>query len=242
MSWSHRQAAMVIWAMGPAFLAVGAWLFFASPKAEIPRGEVHLVPLDQVKPGPWRNPLADAGKATVGGTAHACSECHKLFTPSPVENRVLMQHKEIVMNHGMNTRCLNCHYGADRDKLVLHDGTLVNFDEAPRLCSQCHGTVYRDWQRGIHGKTMGSWDVTTGNQHRLRCNECHDPHAPAYKPLVPLPGPSTMRMGDQTRDHAEEHKHTPLRQWSRPERAAPGESGHGTPDEHEKQEKKEGGS
>lgn len=37
------------------------------------------------------------------------------------------------MNHGMNTRCLNCHDGDDRDKLVLHDGTTGGFAETPAL-------------------------------------------------------------------------------------------------------------
>lgn len=210
----RRAASIVVWLIGPAFLGVGAWLALGSPKADIPKGQINLVPIEQVHRGPWRTPLRDASESIVGGMQRPCSECHKLFAPSPVEARTLVQHKGITINHGMNTRCLNCHDGTDRDKLVLHDGTLVNFDQAPRLCSQCHGTVFRDWQRGAHGKTMGSWDVASGKQRRLDCNECHDPHSPAFPTLSPLPGPSTMRMGDQSRSEAPAHRHAPLQRWS----------------------------
>ncbi|MFZ4573645.1 MAG: multiheme c-type cytochrome [Phycisphaerales bacterium] len=231
MSTASRSSHVIAWAIGPAFAALAAWFALASPNADIPVGEMRIVPRDQIVAGAWRHPLTDAAKAKVGSMNHACSECHKLFGTSPVEGRTLVQHKDIVMNHGMNTRCLNCHDGEDRDKLVLHDGTLVGFDSAPRLCSQCHGTVYRDWERGMHGKTLGSWDVTNPEHYRLTCNECHDPHAPAYQTMAPLPGPDTLRMGDQTRRHEEARKRSPLRMWSTP---------HDAPHAPESDEHKEG--
>lgn len=221
MSAAHDRSGWAVWLIGPGFLAVAFWLLYASPKAEIPRGPVNLVPLDQTKAGPRRSPLKDAADAHVGGVTRACSECHKLFTPSPVETRTLVQHKDIVLNHGINARCFNCHHAVERDKLVLHDGTLIPFSDAPKLCSQCHGTLYHDWQRGAHGKTLGSWDASSGKQRRLACNECHDPHSPAYKPYAPLPGPDTLRMGDQTRTEEHEEGHQPLRRWSQPDPHAP---------------------
>ena len=212
---TRERFSWIAWLVGPGFVAVAAWLAMSPTKAEVPRGEVHLVPRDQIQPGAWRQPLLDAKQAVVQGQTRPCSECHRLFAPSPeTVDRVSIQHDNIKMHHGMNTRCLNCHDGADRDKLVLHDGTLVEFSDASRLCSNCHGTVYRDWQRGMHGKTMGSWDASGGKQERLRCNECHDPHSPAYKPMVPLAGPTTLRMGDQTRHHDPDHKASPLRKWA----------------------------
>lgn len=246
MNAAQDRSSMVLWAIGPMFLVVAAWLVFASPAGDIPKGEVKLVSRDDIRPGAWRTPLKDADKGIVNGMTHSCSECHKLFTPVPGENRVALQHTEIRLKHGMNARCLNCHDGEDRDKLVLHNGTLVGFDEAPRLCSQCHGTVYRDWQKGVHGKTMGSWDASSGKQVHLTCNECHDPHSPAFEAMAPLPGPDTLRMGDQTRHGGHEGPHTPLRTWSKepaggePERhgAEPGEHGGEKPGPAEK----EGGS
>ncbi len=214
---TRERFSWIAWLVGPGFVAVAAGLMVSSPKAEIPRGEVHLVPRDQILPGAWRSPLLDPAKAVVQGQVRPCSECHRLFAPAPEKiDRVSIQHDNVTMHHGINTRCLNCHDGADRDKLVLHDGTLVSFADAPRLCSNCHGTVYRDWERGMHGKTMGSWDASSGKQERLRCNECHDPHSPAYKPIATLPGPTTLRMGDQTLHHAPHAKESPLRKWSQP--------------------------
>lgn len=216
MSAPQSYANLVLWAIGPVFLLTAAWLTFASPGPNIPVTPMRLTPLDDLKPGAWRTPLSDARKGEVGGIARPCSDCHKLFAAPPSETRTLMQHKDVVLNHGMNARCLNCHAGADRDKLVLHDGTLVDFDQTPRLCSNCHGTTYRDWQRGMHGKTMGSWDASSGKQVRLTCNQCHDPHSPAYEAMKPLPGPRTPRMGDQSRDAEHQHRRSPLRQWSQP--------------------------
>lgn len=213
----QAKGSALVWAIGPAFLLVAAWLLSSSGGADIPNTPAAVVAADDVKAGGMRRPLADASLSNVGGTVHQCNECHKLFTSQPGDKRKLMQHQEIDLKHGMNTRCFNCHDGANRDKLVLHDGTLIDFGETPRLCSQCHGTVYRDWQRGMHGKTMGSWDVTSGLQHRLACNECHNPHSPAYVPQHPLPGPRTLRMGDQSQNEEPQERHTPLRRWSQPE-------------------------
>lgn len=236
MSAGTTRTSLVLWAIGPIFLGVAAWLAFASPSAEIPVGEVRLVPLDQIAPGQWRKPLTSANDGVINGAVRPCSECHKLFGTPAEDNRKLIQHKDVVLQHGMNKRCLNCHFGEDRDKLVLHDGTLVDFKETPQLCSQCHGTVYRDWQMGTHGKTMDGWDPSLATQRRLTCNECHDPHSPRYKPLTPLPGPSTMRMGDQTRHHDPAEKHAPLRRWSqpKPEHEGPGEKNEHMPEHGEK--------
>lgn len=214
------KTSLVLWLIGPAFLGVAAYLALASPPAVIPIAEMKIIPHDAVRPGAWRQAKVDA-HGVVAGSDRPCSECHKLFTTPPGENKALVQHKDVVMNHGMNTRCLNCHDGDDRDKLVLHDGTTVSFADTPRLCSQCHGTVYRDWQLGTHGKTLGSWDAKGGNQRRLTCNECHEPHSPAYKPMKPLPAPTTLRMGDQSEPKEHHGKESPLRRRS----ASPHEGG-----------------
>lgn len=239
MSTSRERFSWIAWLVGPGFVGVAAWLLLASPPADIPRGEIRLAPRDQLTPGPWRQPLLDARKASIGGQIRPCSECHRLYAPASDDpNRVWVQHLDIEIHHGMNARCLNCHDGADRNKLVLHNGTLVEFADAAQLCSNCHGTVYRDWQRGMHGKTVGSWDATSSDHQRLRCTECHDPHAPAYAPMPPLHGPITFRMGDPPRpahDHAPHAKVSPLRRWSQspqPDAHAPHDDAHTqTPDQ-----------
>lgn len=185
-------------AVGLGFLALAAWLYFASPPATIPLTPMIVVSKDLLVPGARRHPIGDPPWAMIGGYKHGCNDCHRLFDSPPVLERALFQHASIRLNHGLNNRCLNCHDRANRDRLQLRDGTLVGFDQVPLLCAQCHGTVYRDWQRGSHGKTMGAWEVSTGLQHRLTCNDCHDPHSPAYPPMAPLPGPHTLRMTDQS--------------------------------------------
>lgn len=206
-----RVAGAVAWSIGPVFVLVALWLYFLPPRAGIPIGEVVNVPRDAFLPGVVRHRASEPPRSLVGGFEHSCNECHKLFDSPPTERRLLTQHTNIVLRHGMNNRCFNCHDRGNREKLVLTDATLLGFDEVPRLCSQCHGTVFRDWRRGMHGKTMGSWDASSGKQVRLVCNDCHNPHSPAYSPIAPLPGPNTLRMGNQTRDE-DEHRHMPLRQ------------------------------
>ncbi len=208
---------MPVWAIGPAFVLIGAVIILVPQRAEVPRGDMNIVSRDRIIPGAPRKHMGEPPSVVIGGFDHACNECHKLFNSPPVERRTLTQHTHITLNHGMNNRCFNCHDRNNRERLVLHDGTLLRFDQVPRLCSQCHGTVFRDWQRGTHGKTMGSWDASSGKQVRLNCNDCHDPHAPAYKRIAPLPGPHTLRMGDQSRTEEPPHRHMPLRRWSLPE-------------------------
>lgn len=207
---------MLAWAVGPAFLALAAWFALMPQKADVPIEPATEVPKDRIAPGAIRTPMRDPPSIVVGGFTHRCNECHRFFQSPPMERRTLVQHTDIVLNHGLNDRCFNCHDRRDRERLVLHDNSTVGFDQVPELCAQCHGPVYADWTRGTHGKTMGSWDAAGGKQRRLACNECHDPHAPAYKPFAPLPAPNTLRMGDQRPSPEHEERHMSLRRWSMP--------------------------
>jgi hypothetical protein len=124
-------------------------------------------------------------------------DCHSLFPPREETPEHLLQHGHIVLDHGINDRCRNCHDPNDRNKLILHGGQVIGYSEVVRLCSKCHGPTYRDWQKGVHGRANGYWDTSRGPRHRLKCIQCHDPHAPyspAMDPLKPLPGPDTLRM------------------------------------------------
>lgn len=57
-------------------------------------------------------------------------------------------------------------------------------------CGQCHGTIYRDWKVGIHGKRTGYWN---GDKEYRICLKCHDPHNPKFKQLKPDPPPLRPR-------------------------------------------------
>lgn len=115
-----------------------------------------------------------------------CSGCHADME-TDTERRELAMHDDIEFTHDAEHRwCLDCHDAADRDQLRLASGALVPFAESYRLCGQCHGTQFRDWRSGIHGKRTGQWN---GPKRYLLCVHCHNPHHPRFAKLKPLPPP-----------------------------------------------------
>lgn len=193
-----------------AFASVAALLAlnpapFVSPLAArvpAPAWATDLTPVRQ----PNLKPLYEAA-----GFTYQCVECHRII-PSPSETlRTLTQHTEIQLHHGINTRCFNCHHPENRNAFVDDFGDEIAWSEPQQLCAKCHGPVYRDWQAGSHGRINGYWDQAKGAQRKLRCIECHDPHAPPFQRMQPAPGPNTLRMGDQKPGLEHAHRHDPLR-------------------------------
>jgi hypothetical protein len=116
-----------------------------------------------------------------------CSQCHTYMKPNPQRRTLTEYHTEIVLHHAEGQRwCTDCHNLADRDRLRLVSGELIDFTESYRLCGQCHGDKFRDWKVGIHGKRTGNWN---GDKQYLLCVHCHNPHDPKFKALKPLPPP-----------------------------------------------------
>ena len=116
-----------------------------------------------------------------------CMDCHDAIDPDPTRRKLVDAHDDIELKHDEEHRwCLDCHDAKDRDKLHLASGELVEFAESYKLCGQCHGTQYRDWKTGIHGKRTGYWD---GNKRYLLCVSCHYPHSPHFAAMEPLPPP-----------------------------------------------------
>jgi hypothetical protein len=118
-----------------------------------------------------------------------CSDCHEDMEVNNRRRILEDEHVEISesFNHASEQRwCLDCHNPDNRDVLRLANGDLVSFEESYNLCGQCHGTIFRDWKAGIHGKRTGEWNGK--KQYRL-CVHCHNPHNPKFKPLKPLPPP-----------------------------------------------------
>lgn len=113
-----------------------------------------------------------------------CSKCHLHLTPNR-ENRTLeLAHTDVSLKHAETERwCLDCHEG---DRLRLPNGELVDYDRSYVLCGQCHGTIFRDWKAGIHGKRTGAWN---GERYYRLCVSCHDAHQPRFKPIEPKPAP-----------------------------------------------------
>jgi len=116
-----------------------------------------------------------------------CMQCHEGIPPNPERRALEGMHSDIVFHHDEEHRwCLDCHDMNNRDQLHLANGSPVPFTESYRLCGQCHGTQFRDWRSGIHGKRTGYWD---GAKRYLLCVHCHNPHSPRFAALQPLPPP-----------------------------------------------------
>jgi hypothetical protein len=157
-----------------------------------------------------RHPVATRPRAEVPGAGlrtgrrdHAgaevrapCGSCHADTGAADLRRASAEDldeaHAGLQLVHG-GLRCGQCH-GADRpdgardlDRLRLADGSGVGFDAVMRLCEQCHGPQARDYQRGAHGGMTGHWDLRLGPRQRNQCVHCHDPHAPAFPAVAPLP-------------------------------------------------------
>jgi hypothetical protein len=118
---------------------------------------------------------------------YPCSECHSDMEVNTARRDLEDFHDDIRLDHGPADRwCFDCHNPDDRDRLRLVNGTLIGFEESYRLCGQCHGTIYRDWREGIHGRRVGYWN---GAKSYLLCAHCHNPHAPRFSEIEPLPPP-----------------------------------------------------
>jgi len=121
------------------------------------------------------------------GWTYNCMECHKLIPARWHYDRPLNEHKDIQLDHGNNRFCLNCHHPTNRNAFVDYDGAEIAQADVVRLCAKCHGTIYRDWQAGVHGRQNGFWNAQMGDKTKLRCIQCHDPHSPKFKAMQPLP-------------------------------------------------------
>ncbi|MGA2016487.1 MAG: cytochrome c3 family protein [Opitutaceae bacterium] len=131
-----------------------------------------------------------------------CAECHPPSDPVKLNyddagNVVVPQaHLGLLsMAHGhtlRNNNCYNCHDRDQLDQLHTPDGAALKFEQATLLCAACHGPTYRDWMAGAHGRTAGFWDRKAGPIKREECTSCHDPHAPAFTGIIPMPGPHPL--------------------------------------------------
>ena len=117
-----------------------------------------------------------------------CDSCHQYMETNPTP-RILTEAPHFPeLNHGKaDIWCTTCHTLDNREKLRLLSGELVTFEQAYRICGQCHATTYRDWQYGAHGKRVKRWH---GERQIYNCAECHNPHVnPGIQPRQPMPPP-----------------------------------------------------
>ncbi len=122
-------------------------------------------------------------------TADDCLGCHdEEWETNPKPRKLEDPHADkAVLKHGNGAFwCLRCHSAKHRNKLRLMTGEEIDWQEAPRLCGQCHGPIYRDWKAHIHGRWVG--EIANATPARI-CPDCHNPHDPKFKPLPPEPAP-----------------------------------------------------
>lgn len=121
-----------------------------------------------------------------------CMTCHGVREEAhqlPADASELgLPHSGLELKHG-GLPCASCHSPERADQLRLADDTRIPLTEAMRLCSQCHGPQRRDYDHGAHGGMRGHWDLQAGARVRNHCVDCHNPHAPAFPQVQPMPGP-----------------------------------------------------
>ncbi len=201
--------------IGPAFILLAGWFLQGPELAEIPEIKSVVVRPEMLDTTPRRDILGDPPIIEIDGFERTCMDCHKIFPARDDAPASLLQHQHVKLFHGINDRCRNCHDVKDRDRLLLTNGESIPYSDVVRLCARCHGPTYRDWERGMHGRTNGFWEAGLGERRRLGCTECHDPHdprVPAMDPMMPLPSPNTLRMSLPSADpHIELEETDPLR-------------------------------
>lgn len=137
-----------------------------------------------------------------------CKQCHE-FLPSNHEERALYAPHVKDLHHGEHRFwCLTCHEADDRNRLHLMNGETAGFDEAYKVCAQCHSGRAKDWRHGAHGKRLANW---RGERTVYSCPECHNPHDPPIKPIKPDP-PPPPRIGFSK---PEDHGHPPDVVWEK---------------------------
>lgn len=192
---------MVVLVVAVVFFMAAAVFALLPNRNPVPLAPAAEVPAAALEVGPRFTQMGDDAMAFVSGFNRNCMECHGgLVSRDTPRDDSQGYHDTVVMDHGMNGRCVNCHHLDNRNMLAMRSGEAIGFSQSSRLCSNCHGPAYRQWQRGVHGKTLGHWDTESGTVRRLQCVECHDPHSPHFGPMAPLPPPNTLRMGPQNPD------------------------------------------
>lgn len=173
-------------------LVVGIALLFTGFRAGVAQGQpqVNVEELTET-PSPEFAKEFPVPVKPLPKTITPCRACHgpeKDFPISFKRHEDLLIHTNVKLNHGgVRVWCLDCHHPDDRNHLLpLSDGKPIDFEHSYLLCGKCHGTKFRDWRNGIHGRRTGNWN---GEKTYELCVSCHDPHSPKYKPIRPLPPP-----------------------------------------------------
>lgn len=197
----------ILWAVTATFILLALAFAFDLMGSIAPVQQNAPVDLRYVEKKTVRDPMLEAPLHEKAGFQYKCNSCHQHFGLSEKRGQRVAEHTDLVLQHGQNKRCLNCHNAQDMETFVDHDGSAIAWSESLQLCRKCHGPKYNDWVAGVHGRPNGYWDTGRGASFKAVCTACHDPHAPAFKPLAPAPGPRERRGAFPTEEilHLEQH-------------------------------------
>lgn len=178
---STRAAA----AMAAIFLGLGVF-FWMDPVGGAPE-------LDDIAPNkPEFSFAGEVRKVRTemtfdGAPCKSCHEGTEGMQGNPVDKGVF--HEKIALKHGRNRHCFNCHHRLQPENFSDYDGAPIKLADVQLLCAKCHGTTFRDWNNGSHGRRSGFWDASKGKLKTLVCIACHDPHWPVFKPMQAAAAP-----------------------------------------------------
>lgn len=198
MTESTKTTAVLITLAGLFFaLAIGFVVRAWTREPEVP--VIVMVDRKFVDTSPVRMNYAALLAADEDTSDFSCYACHRRDEKIELEfdelgKIIFEEHDYITFNHGLayeNNYCFHCHDHEQLDQLRTPFRTL-SFEESNLLCASCHGSVYKDWERGVHGRTSGYWNLAMGEQARLDCTQCHDPHNPGFPSLEPAPAPNSL--------------------------------------------------
>ena len=194
----------------PALVVVAlAAVILASASTAIAQEDENLVP-SKDRPGFFVRPdgeLVDEFGLMVRFLENesVCVRCH--YEKEKYEKLVLDW--DASKHSKSNVTCGKCHGGNPKGKdlgeaknVKTTDFTSIKtplaqlsqpevHQAAFRYCGQCHGTQFRDWKVGIHGKRTGLWN---GEKEYWICVRCHEPHNPYFKKIEPMPAPTPPAM------------------------------------------------
>ena len=204
----QEQFSRQFWMLSSECLAAVIWLSGCSGDSEVNEGEIYerIVEGSVFDTEPVRGEVRPL-KHRRGKFEYACTECHKDFGSKLTSKNPKGEHSDLVLDHGHNTLCLNCHHKDNRNVYVDYDGSEIAEGDTTLLCRKCHGPTYREWQVGIHGRQNGYWDSSKGPRKKLQCIQCHDPHSPVFKPMAPEPAPQLDRMASAGDQHETGEQH-----------------------------------
>jgi len=188
MRWLQLGGAVLCVLAGGGCERQDAARFSASGPAA-PGATRHAVEI--VQPGGVGLLDVDARDASGQRSGVACATCHEAGAEKALAQRdghPEAMHRELTVEHG-SLGCPSCHDGEQPFRLVLASGERLPIADYMRLCAQCHGPQFRDYEHGSHGGMKGYWDLRRGPRVRNGCIACHAAHAPAYPQVLPAAPP-----------------------------------------------------